>query len=157
MNKVILLADDSEDDIIEFKRVLVQTKVLNPIAEVHTGAEVISYLKGEGAYGNRNTFPYPVIIFLDLLMPGDDGWEVLNWLKANPGKKTMLVVVLTGVGQRNKLREAYLSGANSFLMKPFNQDELETLIAAYPNLWMFPQGDPRTPPLPDPNDPYKRR
>jgi CheY-like chemotaxis protein len=152
VKKVILLAEDSADDAVAVKRVLESAGIVNPVTEVRNAEETICYLEGEGPFADRELHPYPEVLFLDLLMPGGDGWEVLKWLKAHPTKKTMLLVVLTGVAQRQRLRDAYLAGANSFLLKPLNKAELDGLIAAWPNVWMYPSNDPRTPASP-PNGP----
>lgn len=144
MNKVVLLAEDSEDDAIAFKRVLQQSGVTNPIVEVRSGTETIYYLKGIGPYEDRNMFPYPSMLFLDLLMTGGDGWEVLRWLQRHPEKKTMLVVVLTGAAQRDMLTQAYLAGANSFLLKPFTKPELDSLMEAWPQAWAYGPDDIRS-------------
>lgn len=148
MKKVILLAEDSADDAVAIKRVLTNAGILNPVTVVQNGEKAICYLKGEGDFADREQHPHPEVLFLDLLMPGGDGWEVLKWLKAHPTKKTMLVVVLTGVAQRQMLREAYLAGANSFLLKPLNRPELDSLVAAWPQAWIFPPNDPRAPASP---------
>lgn len=144
MNKVVLLAEDSVDDAIAFKRVLQQSGVMNPIVEVRSGTETIYYLKGIGPYGDRNMFPYPSVLFLDLLMTNGDGWEVLRWLQRHPEKNTMLVVVLTGAAQRDMLTQAYLTGANSFLLKPFTKPELDSLIEAWPQAWAYGPDDIRS-------------
>jgi CheY-like chemotaxis protein len=145
MKKVILLAEDSPDDALVFTHVLRSAGILNPVTEVRNGAETIAYIRGEGAFGDRELHPLPTVLFLDLLMPGGDGWDVLKWLRTHPTKSTMLVVVLTGVAQRQMLREAYLAGANSFLVKPFSKSELDSLVSAWPHLWMLAPSDPRAP------------
>lgn len=147
MNKIILLAEDSEDDALAFRRTLSNCRILNPVVEVRSGKEAIAYLRGDGAYADREEFPYPVVLCLDLLMADGDGWDVLDWLRANPGKKTMLVIILTGPAQRELLHRAYMSGANSFLLKPFTKGELDTLTEAWPNLWQYGSEDPRAQPV----------
>ena len=150
MNKIILLAEDVPDDALACIRVLRSAGIVNPITEVRTGNETIAYLNAEGPFADRQAHPFPAVLFLDLLMPNGDGWTVLRWLKNNPAKSNLLVIVLTGIMQRHNLREAYLAGANSFLIKPFTREELESLITAWPKVWeltpddlhaLFPAGD----------------
>src|SRR5882672_5158271 len=93
--EVILLADDSEDDEVIFKRVLRLSGLTNPVAVVRNGEEAIAYLKGEGPFADRERFPMPRILMLDLKMPRKDGFEVLQWLRAEAALKHLLVVVLT--------------------------------------------------------------
>jgi response regulator RpfG family c-di-GMP phosphodiesterase len=75
--KTILLVDDSEDDIALMRRAFKKAEFNSPIQEVHNGEEAIAYLKGEGAYSDRNQFPLPAIVLLDLNMPMKNGFEVL--------------------------------------------------------------------------------
>ena len=73
MPKTILLAEDSPDDEFFFKRALNTAGVKNPVVVVRDGAQVISYLKGEGIFADRQTHPVPVVLFLDLHMPKISG------------------------------------------------------------------------------------
>ncbi|MBI4657814.1 MAG: hypothetical protein HY735_03005 [Verrucomicrobia bacterium] len=73
MRKVILIADDDPDDQEAIKRVLVKANVLNPVHCVSDGAEAISYLGGEGRYGDRTEYPHPAVLLLDLAMPSKTG------------------------------------------------------------------------------------
>ena len=149
MKKTILLAEDVRDDVVAFTRVLRSAGILNPIAEVCTGVETIAYLNGDPPFADPQKYPFPSVLFLDLLMPNGDGWEVLRWLKNNPAKSNVLVIVLTGVAQRHNLREAYLAGANSFLVKPFNATEMDSLVSTWPHVWELRPNDPRVPPRPE--------
>jgi CheY-like chemotaxis protein len=141
MSKIILLADDSVDDELFFKHVIKSAGVENPIQVVRDGKQAIAYLQGEGVYADRQLFPEPTVLFLDLLMPGVDGWEVLKWLQTQ-SKKNLLVVVLAGSSQRRKLQEAYKMGADSFLFKPFDKAELNGLIQNWPDAWMLSSSYP---------------
>lgn len=136
MNKLILLADDSPDDELVFKRVLEAAGVRNPVCAVRDGAEAISYLRGDAGYADRENFPLPAILFLDLMMPRSDGWDVLRWLQTQPHLRHILVFVLTGSAQRQRLREVYALGANSFLFKPLKKEELAGLIKHWPDAWI---------------------
>jgi CheY-like chemotaxis protein len=145
MNKSILLSEDLPDDARAFTRVLRSAGILNPITEVRTGAETISYLNGDGAFADREEHPFPVVLFLDLLMPNGDGWTVLRWLRAHPAKSRLLVIVLTGAPQRDSLNEAYLAGATSFLVKPFTKADLDGMVLTWPHVWKLAPNDPRAP------------
>jgi len=56
--------------------------------------ETIAYFKGHGPFNDRNSFPLPDLLLLDLTMPKKDGFEVLEWLGTQPLEK-LSVVVLT--------------------------------------------------------------
>ena len=120
----------------------------NPIYVVRDGEEAISYLKGELRYADRDRFPMPGILVVDLAMPKVNGWQVLQWVKANPTCDHLLVVVLTNSLRAEDLKRAYQLGANSYLGKPCTVDELLGLEKAFPKYWSRshnPQEDPLAP------------
>src|SRR5207247_4698580 len=92
---LILVADDSEEDILVMRKAFEKGGGGNPVLAVKSGEEAISYLKGEGPYSNRKEYPLPELLLLDLKMPGRDGFEVLRWIRQRPGLRGMRVVVLT--------------------------------------------------------------
>src|SRR6516225_8524692 len=93
---LFLLVEDDSGDALLIRRAFVQAKVLNPVQVVSSGEEAIAYLSGTGRYANRAEFPLPELVLLDLKMPGIDGFEVLRWIRAQPGIRGMRVVVLSG-------------------------------------------------------------
>lgn len=143
VEKFILLAEDSADDALALTRVLRAAGVLNPIREVRSGREAVAYLSREAPFSAPEAHPFPSILFLDLLMPDGDGWQVLRWLKSNPPKSKILIIVLTGTPQSKLLREAYLAGAHTFLLKPFTEGELYSLISNWPDVWKLESRDER--------------
>ncbi len=78
MSRPILLAEDSEDDAILIQATLKKAEVLNPVLAVSDGAQAIAYLKGEKFYADRNLFPLPGVILLDLKMPNKTGFDVFG-------------------------------------------------------------------------------
>src|SRR5215467_10576862 len=96
MAKSVLIVDDSEDDEILCK-VVMQKVVANRMLTVRDGVEAIAYLGGEGELSDREKFPVPDVLLLDLKMPKVDGFGVLEWLKGQANLKP-LIVVLTHSG-----------------------------------------------------------
>jgi CheY-like chemotaxis protein len=90
---VILLVEDLADDVLLIRRAFEKAKVINPIHVVPNGEEAISYLNGSGKYANRAEYPLPDLVLLDLKMPGIDGFEVLRWIRQQPGLSSLRVVV----------------------------------------------------------------
>lgn len=122
-----LLADDHEDDIFQVKRILKACRVVNPLHVVTNGEEVIAYLKGDGIYSDRQHFPIPSLIFLDLKMPFADGIDVLKWIKTQPAFDCR-IIILTGASELRQMRTAYQLGAHSFLYKPLQKQDLAGLL-----------------------------
>ncbi len=70
----------------------------------------------------------PKVITLDVLMPGMDGWAVLQELKSDPELANIPVVMATMVTDRSL---GYSLGASDYLMKPVTREKLQTALAKY--------------------------
>lgn len=146
----ILIADDSSDDLFLLKRAFATAGIINPVSEVRSGREAIAYIKGEGRFADREQYPTPGILLLDLHMPDGDGFTVLEWLRNKHGSNGLLVIVLSRVDEIKNINRAYALGANSFLTKPGEKAELEGLIRSFKDYWLLRN----RPPVPtDPNLP----
>lgn len=134
--KAILLAEDSSDDEHLFKLILTRNGIENPVMVVRDGAQAVAYLQGTGDFIDRDKHPLPVVLFLDLKMPGMDGFAVLEWLNLHPEiKKSLLIIVLSHLGDARQIQRAYNLGAHSFLPKPFTQQDSENLIRHFQGYW----------------------
>ncbi|HEV8542018.1 MAG TPA: response regulator [Verrucomicrobiae bacterium] len=140
---LILIADDSEDDLLLLKRAFVKTGVLNPIHVVKTGSETVAYLKGDGKYADREQFPFPTILLLDLHMPEGDGFDVLKWIRDKSASGGPLIIVLSRLDEIKNINRAYALGANSFLTKPGDPAELQQLIKTFHGYWLLRNKAPR--------------
>src|ERR1700753_2252422 len=109
---VILLAEDEEDYVLLMQRSFDRPKIPNPLHVVWNGQEAISYLKGDGKYSNREEYPLPDLFLLDLKLPRVNGFEVLKWVREQPGLAPLRVLVLTSSDQIRDVNEAYKLGAN---------------------------------------------
>ena len=69
----------------------------------------------------------PDVITLDITMPVVDGVEALKMIKALDANSK--VVMVTAAGQKNKMIDCIKAGANEFLTKPFDQQEILDVIA----------------------------
>ena len=114
---IILLAEDSEDDVILIERAFRKAKVTAPLKIVRDGEEAICYLSGFARFADRAQFPLPDLVLLDLRLPNRDGFEVLGWIKDQPELKKLPVIVLTQSDRIKDANEAYQLGAYSFLIK----------------------------------------
>ena len=132
-----MIAEDSEDDVVLLKRAFKHLGIVNPVYTVHDGDETIAYLKGEGQFADRENFPFPQILFVDLKMPRRNGFEVLAWLKGQQQFNEMLTIVLTVRTEMQDVTRAYALGADSFLVKPCLPDEIENLASYYRDYWVF--------------------
>jgi CheY-like chemotaxis protein len=121
---IILLVDDAVNDVKLMQLAFQKAEFINPLQSVKDGAEAISYLKGDAPYGDRNQFPLPTVMLLDLNMPRKNGFEVLDWVRHQPLLKRLPVIILTASSRIDDIERAYDLGANAFLVKPVILDEL---------------------------------
>jgi CheY-like chemotaxis protein len=134
--QTVLYVEDSMDDYVLFK--LASKKCGTPFSLQHAadGHEAIAYLNGSGDYEDRDEHPFPDLVLLDLRMPRFDGFEVLQWIRANPATKSLPVVVLAGSSFRADIRRALELGANSYAAKPARFEELQVLIDQIADVWL---------------------
>ena len=144
INRTILLVDDSKDDTLLIQRAIIQAGIVNPVQAVDGGEEAIAYLKGDGKYSDRERYPFPGIILLDLGMPNCDGFEVLHWIRNKLRIQGLLIIVLSRLDEIRNINRAYALGANSFLTKPGDPRELKQLIKAFKEYWLLTN---KAPPL----------
>src|SRR5437667_11298977 len=88
----VLLADDCENDRLLVKMAMQRMARLRLAGEVSDGDGVVSYLLGQGQFNDRETFPVPDLLLLDLKMPSKDGFEVLDWLRSRDYQELTVVV-----------------------------------------------------------------
>src|SRR5688572_12723268 len=122
-NQVILLADDDPNDRFLLRRAFHRLGIQNPLFEVCDGAEAIQFLSGEGRYADREAYPFPGILLLDLQMPRVSGLEVLEWVRSKLTIPGLLIIVLSRSDELRQVNRAYALGANSFLTKPGRSEE----------------------------------
>src|SRR2546423_9481651 len=87
------------------------------------GYQVVTVLNGQDAvqYALRET---PHLIVLDLMLPGIDGYEVVQRLRNHPKTMHIPIVVLSALGGVVDKVRAFELGVDDYITKPFNTDEL---------------------------------
>lgn len=129
-DSVVLLVDDSAADAELFKQHFETFAGVYNLQVVHSGRAAQAYLQGTGKYRKREKYPRPVTVLLDLKMPEMDGFEVLEWIRKQPFLRQLPIAVLTEPTEIRQVTRAYQIGANSFLMKPPQFEELRDLLLA---------------------------
>ena len=143
----ILLAEDNADHALIFLQALKAAGFSNAAHVVTDGEQAIFYLRGEGIYSDRKTYPIPLLLLLDLKMPKLDGFGVLDWLRKQPAPlRDLPVLVLTTSNYEPDIARAYKAGANSFLVKPTDRADCITQMKGLGDFWLtycaLPSADP---------------
>ncbi len=134
---IILLAEDDDDHVLLIRRAFNQAAISSPLFVVPNGEEAINYLEGVERYSNREEFPIPSLLLLDLKMPRKNGFEVLEWIRSHPTLRGLRVVVLTTSSDLRDVNRAYQLGANSFLVKPDDFIQIVNLVKALQAYWII--------------------
>ena len=133
---VILLVEDREDDVFLIRKAFERAGLSNPVQVVRDGEQAISYLAGERKFSNRAEYPLPWLILLDLKMPRVDGFEVLRWIRKQPGFNRIVVIVLTSSEEIRDVNRAYQLGANLYLAKPVDWRQFRERMRLMGQIWM---------------------
>ncbi len=134
-NQFILLVEDDDNDVLLIQRAFQKAGLHQALKVARDGEEAIEYLGGHGPHADREAFPMPFLVLLDLRMPGTDGFEVLRWIRSVAELKRLLVVVLTSSNVQADVDRAYDLGANSYLVKPVEFHEMVNLVQRFEVYW----------------------
>ncbi|HEY9851936.1 MAG TPA: response regulator [Leptolyngbyaceae cyanobacterium] len=132
----ILLVEDDPGDVFRIQRAFRKANIISPLEVVTDGEQAINYLSGQEAYQDRDRYPLPILILLDLKLPRRSGFDVLKWLRNESEVKHLPVVVLTSSDRPDDIERAYLLGANSYLSKPPEIDELLEMVKTIGIYWI---------------------
>lgn len=127
---IVLYVDDNRDDL---DLAINASRMAETRFELRTaqGADrAIAYLTGRGEFGDRERFPLPVLLLLDLKMPRLSGFELLKWMRERKAMQALPVAVLTSSEFPEDLEQSLAGGANYFLSKPTEFKHLLALMTS---------------------------
>lgn len=131
----ILHIEDDPNDVLLVERAMKKANSPSLLRAVGDGDKALAYLKGEDVFSNREEYPLPNLILLDLKMPRKSGLEVLGWIREQPQFRRMPVVVFTSSKHDQDINRAYDLGANSYLVKPVGFDSLLETVKQLQLYW----------------------
>jgi len=141
MSKSVLYVEDEENDIF-FVRLAFRRAGLTASLHVATdGREAVDFLSAS----DRERFPLPSLVLLDLNLPVMSGWDVLRWIRAQPPLKDLPVVVLSSSIQPADRKQAQELHADDYIVKPANMSEMDEVMRRLKGSWL---GEMRPKPTP---------
>jgi CheY-like chemotaxis protein len=132
---VILIADDDPEDRMLVKEALEESRLKNRMAFVENGEELLDYLKNRGKFTDKEAYPTPGLILLDLNMPKKDGREALKEIKSDPHLRIIPIVVLTTSKAEEDILKTYDLGVSSFITKPVTFSGLVDAMRTLSKYW----------------------
>jgi CheY-like chemotaxis protein len=144
--ETVLLVEDNPRDILLIQRAFRKAGVTNPLKILNDGDAAVLYLSGQEPYSERNHYPLPILVLLDLKLPRRSGAEVLMWLRQQPILKRMPVVVLTASREYKDVNQIYDLGANAYMVKPVAFNDLVEIIEILNRHWLVVNERPQIEP-----------
>jgi two-component system, chemotaxis family, response regulator Rcp1 len=129
----ILSVEDNAADVKLITELLGMSQVPSKLNVVRDGAEALDYLLQKNQY---TMAPQPDLVLLDLSLPKIDGREVLKTVKESPILKHIPVLILTGSDNKEDIRGSYELHANSYIVKPFDLNELSNVVRGIEEFWL---------------------
>jgi CheY-like chemotaxis protein len=137
----LLLIEDNVADVELMKLHLAEAKVSNRVHVATTGEDALAFMRRE----EREDYPRPDLVLLDLNLPGRDGRSILSEIKRDPRLRRIPVVVLTSSEAERDIVQSYELGAAAYLVKPMGIDEIATMVSSIAGFWLtvvkLPPGD----------------
>ena len=133
----VLYVEDEETDVLLLQQVFRRAGISNPLKTVKDGKAARDYLAGKEAYEDRQAYPLPGLVLLDLNLPYWSGFEVLEWIRQQPQLRWLPVVVFTSSSRPDDVVRAYNAGANAYLVKPNSLAELTAQVLAVRDFWFL--------------------
>jgi CheY-like chemotaxis protein len=132
----VLLVEDDLNDIFLVKRAFKKAQIRNPLQVVTDGLEAIQYIRGEDKYADREHYPLPKLIVMDIKMPRKSGFEILEWVKTQQGPlRRIPVVIVSSSDNPADINRAYELGANAYMVKPVDFHAVEHLFQSITQYW----------------------
>ena len=133
---VILYVEDNRMDIDLTLDAFREAHLDNEIMIYNTGEAALDFLLGHGKYADRNAYPLPDLVLLDIKLPGISGLDVLKTIKRTPVIKRLPVVIITSSTEEGDRIMSYDLGANSYLVKPITFDDLINTVKVIYEYWL---------------------
>ena len=132
----ILLVEDDAAHAELIARCFEQHQVANRLYHVSNGEDAMDFLYQRDRYADVQCSPRPHLVLLDLRLPGTSGLEVLGFIKADSGLRSIPVVVVTTSDEQADMADAYQQHVNSYLVKPLSFDKFSQLMRDLGFYWL---------------------
>lgn len=132
----MLLAEDDLDDRYLISEALDESGVENQLFIVENGEDLLDFLKNRGKYVDKEKYPRPGLILLDLNMPLMDGREALAEIKNDPNLRRIPIIVLTTSQKEEDIQDTYAMGITGYITKPMTFSGLVEVMKSVGNYWL---------------------
>ncbi len=135
-NPTLLYVDDDDNDILLLQTAFERAGIKHSLQVATDGQMAIDYLEGKASFADRDRYPMPSLILLDLKLPRKTGLQVLHWIRRQRRLAAIVVIILTSSPDAGDVRRAYELGANSFVVKPSDIQQLSEFARRLKDWWL---------------------
>lgn len=129
----ILLVEDNEGDVILTSEAFENARLQSVLSVVRDGESAMDFLLKRHRYLDVKI---PDLILLDLNLPRKNGYEVLQFLKADTNLKHIPVIVLSTSSSMNDVNKCYENYANCYITKPMDIENFFNVVSKIENFWL---------------------
>jgi CheY-like chemotaxis protein len=126
---LLLFSDDNADDLLYCEKALRREGIHGDLRVVPANEEAFRWLQGQPPYNNRNAFPFPDVLVLDLKAGELDGRELLRWIRSTHAFDGLPVIIHTGEPDPQHKADCLKVGANDYIAKDPDCVELMHCVA----------------------------
>jgi CheY-like chemotaxis protein len=149
---VILLIEDSDEDYTAFERAMRGAAVGVSLQRCTRGDTALEYLHRQGRFAAPEQAPRPVLVLLDLNLPGTDGRDLLATIKTDTRLQSIPIVIVTTSHNPRDVEWCYQHGANAYQVKALDytqfRDDMRLLVEYWLRVCLLPRSAAVNPALP---------
>lgn len=134
--RTVLYVEDEENDVLFMRRAFAGLGPGLGLQVVADGRDAIRYLSGVDGYGNREEYPVPALVLLDLNVPEVNGFELLRWIRSRPEYAATPVVVFSSSNRDEDKRKVQELGASEFVEKPHSALKFVEILHRLRKTWL---------------------
>lgn len=134
--ETVLYVEDEENDALFMQRAFAGAGIARALRRVSHGRAAIDYLLGIGIYANREAFPVPAVVLLDINLPLVSGFDVLKWIRARPEYAALPVLMFSSSRRCEDEHQARELGANALLEKPDSGSRFRDIVEQLRGTWL---------------------
>ena len=132
---LLLVVEDNNEDYTTLLRVFRKLAFSQRVERCANAEECFDYLYALKKYQERNETAPPLLLLLDLNLPGKDGHAILRQIKAVSSLRHIPIVIITTSTDPRDIQTCYMEGANSYLIKTVDYVVYEQTIRHFLDYW----------------------
>lgn len=132
---IVLYVEDEECDLLFMQAAFDWAGRGEVLRSAVDGREAMNYLDGTGPFADREQYPLPSLVMLDLNLPIYSGFEVLRWIRQRPALNSLPVIVFSSSTRPDDKAKAIELGADAYLEKPTSGMRFREVAAQILEKW----------------------